>query len=125
MCFVFGVASLSRLDLLVWFLLGVLCSVGLLALERADAALQAPDAPRVAADLGRQEALGPLAASDLALRDLDLALDVVEATARRSSALREHGQDSPERERKDRSREQDAKTHAAPHATSAFGQGST
>ena len=28
---VFSVVSLSRLDLLVWFLLGILCSVGILA----------------------------------------------------------------------------------------------
>ena len=99
--------------------------VGLLALQRADAALQAPDALRVGADLRGQQALGALALADLALRDPDLVLDVAQATGRRRGALGEDRQGSPERERQDRTREQDAKTHAAAHATSAIGQGST
>ena len=97
----------------------------LLALEGADAALQAPDALRVGADLRGQHALGALAPADLALRGLDLALQVVQAAARRRRALGEHRQRRPERERQYRTREQEAKTHAAAHVTRAIEQGST
>jgi hypothetical protein len=96
----------------------------LLALQLADPRLQGVDAPRVPADLGRQQALGPLAAADLPLRRLDLLLQLVEAAARRR-ALGEHGQDRPEHERQHRARKQEAKAHATPDPTSAFGQGST
>ena len=109
----------------VWNELGALgvevgLGVGLLALQRADAALQPRrSAASSALICGRQHALGALAAPDLALRDVDLVLEVVEAAARRRRALGEHGQDSPERKREDRSREQDAQAHAAAHGTSA------
>src|SRR3954454_1572160 len=76
----------------------------LAALEPPDPRLQRADALVVRADLAREDALGPLAPADAALRGLDLLLDVVEAALRRSPVRRKR-QGRPERERERRTRD--------------------